>query len=316
MMPGQRTPAGRPGPPDGRRPPQQRKRRRKPARRIPPFALAIIAIAVVVGIAVLALGGGDEPVPSTAAAEPVIPPVSEADIAAAAGQLGPRDQELVDIGQTGVSINKAGGARKAVALTFDDGPGPNTPAALAELKKAGVPATFFVVGERVKEDPEVLSQIVAGGHEVGVHTWTHKDMTTLDAKTQKAEIASTAGEILAVGGVASRLFRAPYGSVNPAVLKQAEDAKLLSVLWDVDTVDWTGPGTEQIVQNTLSGVRPGSIILLHDGGGDRTTTVAAIPRIIKELRAMGYGFSTVGDLVISDPPGSDDMSSESRSTQK
>ena len=88
------------------------------------------------------------------------------------------------------------------------------------------------------------------------------------------------------------------------------------MLWDVDTVDWTGPGTEQIVMNTVSKARPGSIILLHDGGGDRTTTVAAVPKIIKELRAKGFEFATVGDLVISDPPGSGDMSSDSRSTQK
>jgi len=313
-MAGQRTPSGRPDP-RGSRPPARR-RRKKPSRRVPAFALAIIAIAVVVGVAALAMGGGDEPVSTTAVAEPVIPPVSEEDIAEAASQLGPRDQELVNIGQTGVSINRAGGARKYVALTFDDGPGPHTPAVLAELKKADVPATFFVVGANVKQNPEVLNQIVAAGHEVGVHTWNHKDMTTLDARTQKAEIESTAGEILAVGGVASRLFRAPYGSVNPAVLKQAENAKLLSVLWDVDTVDWTGPGTEQIVMNTVSKVQPGSIILLHDGGGDRTTTVAAVPKIIKELRAKGFEFATVGDLVISDPPGSDDMSSDSRSTQK
>jgi peptidoglycan/xylan/chitin deacetylase (PgdA/CDA1 family) len=307
-----RTPSGRPAP--RRREPPRRRRRKQ--RRVPPFALAIIAIALVVGVVALIARGGDDGTASTAATEPVIPAVSEADIAAAANQLGPRDQELVNIGQTGVSINKAGGARKYVALTFDDGPGPDTPAVLAELKKAGVPATFFVIGRNVQENPEVLRQIVAEGHEVGVHTWTHKDMTTLSAKEQKTEIDTTAGEIVGVVGTASRLFRAPYGAVSPEVLKQAEDAKLLSVLWDVDTVDWTRPGTEQIVQTTVSNAQPGSIILLHDGGGDRATTVAAIPRIVKELRAKGYEFATVGDLVISDPPGQDDMSSESRSTQQ
>ena len=100
-----RTPSGRPAPRG--RPPRNRRRRRQ--RRFPPFALAIIAIALVVGIVALIARGGDDPVASTAASEPVIPAVSEADIAAAASQLGPRDQELVNIGQTGVSINKAGG---------------------------------------------------------------------------------------------------------------------------------------------------------------------------------------------------------------
>jgi len=283
---------------------------------VPPFAIAIIAIAVVVGVIALATRGGDDPATSQSAAEPVIPKVSEEDIAAAAQQLGPRDQELVNIGQTGVSINRAGGGRKYVALTFDDGPGPDTPAVLAELKKLGVPATFFVIGANVQQNPEVFRQVVAAGHEVGVHTWNHKDMTTLKPAQQKEQIETTAGEILSAGGVASRLFRAPYGSVDPSVLKQAEDAKLLSVLWDVDTVDWTRPSPDQIVQSAVSQAQPGSIILLHDGGGDRASTIAALPRIVKDLRAKGYEFATVGDLVISDPPGSDDMSSDSRATQR
>lgn len=309
----ERTPSGRRQP--ARRPPPRRRRRTQ--RRVPPFALAIIAIAVVVGIiALVARGGGDDPTASSATAEPVIPRVSEADIVAAAQQLGPRDQELVNIGQTGVSINRAGGNRKYVALTFDDGPGPDTPAILAELKKAGVPATFFVIGRNVQANPEVLRQVVAAGHEVGVHTWNHPDMTTLKPAQQKAEIDNTAGEIVAVAGTAGRLFRAPYGAVDPTVLKGAENAKLLSVLWDVDTQDWMGPSPDQIVQSAVSGAQPGSIILLHDGPGNRASTVAAVPRIIKELRAKGFEFATVGDLVISDPPGSDDMSSQSRDTQR
>lgn len=283
---------------------------------MPPLALAIIGIALVIGLIALATRGGDDPAASQATADPQIPQVSEADIAAAAQQLGPRDQELVNIGRTGVSIDRAGGARKYVALTFDDGPGPDTPAVLAALKKAGVPATFFVLGGNVQANPDTLRQVVASGNEVGVHTWDHKDLTRLKPAEQKAQIERTAGEILAATGVASRLFRAPYGSVNPQVLKQAENAKLLSVLWDVDTVDWTRPSTEQIVQTAVSQARPGSIILMHDGGGDRAATVAAVPKIIKELRAKGYDFATVGDLVISDPPGSDDMTSESRDTQR
>ncbi|MBM3635383.1 MAG: polysaccharide deacetylase family protein [Actinobacteria bacterium] len=311
-MPSDKTPSGRRQDPRDRRPPR---RRRKQKRRVPPVAIAIIAIALVVGVIALATRGGDEPATSQAAADSVIPRVTEEDIAAAQ-QLGPRDQELVNIGRTGVSINRAGGGRKYVALTFDDGPGPDTPAVLAELKRLGVPATFFVLGAKVQENPETFRQVVADGHEVGVHTWDHKDMTSLKPAQQKEEIATTAGQILSVGGVASRLFRAPYGSVSPSVLKQAEDAKLLSVLWDVDTVDWTRPSPDQIVQSAVSQAQPGSIILMHDGGGDRAATIAALPRIVKDLRAKGYEFATVGDLVISDPPDSDDMSSESRATQR
>ncbi len=271
---------------------------------------------MVVGVIALAMKGGGESGGSSAVADPVIPAVSEADIIAAAAQLGPRDQELVDIGETGVSIIRAGGARKYVALTFDDGPGPDTPAVLAELKRLNVPATFFVVGHAVAENPGALRQVVADGHEIGVHTWTHPDLTALPGRAQRSEIENTAGEILAASGVASRLFRAPYGAVDPDVLKRAEDAKLLSVLWNVDTMDWTRPSAGQIVETVLSNAVPGSIILMHDGGGDRTATVQALPRIVTGLRARGYEFATVGDLVISDPPGSDDMSSKSRSTQK
>ncbi|MBM3665285.1 MAG: polysaccharide deacetylase family protein [Actinobacteria bacterium] len=313
-VPADSTPSWRRRDPQGRRPPPRRRRRQ--SRRVPPLVIAIIAIALVVGIIALATRGGDEPTAAQSTTEPVIPRVSEADIAAAAQQLGPRDQELVNIGQSGVSINRAGGGRKYVALTFDDGPGPDTPAVLAELGKLGVPATFFVLGARVQENPAVFRQVVAAGHEVGVHTWDHKDMTTLKPAQQKAEIETTAGKILSVGGVASRLFRAPYGSVDLSVLKQAEDARLLSVLWDVDTVDWMRPTPDQIVHSAVSQARPGSIILMHDGGGDRASTIAALARIVKDLRAKGYEFATVGDLVISDPPGSDDMSSESRSTQR
>ena len=227
-----------------------------------------------------------------------------------------QQEAVARVAKLGLPVYEAGRQGKYVALTFDDGPGPDTPAVLAELKKLDVPATFFVIGRNVKENPQVLNQVVAAGHEIGVHTWNHPDLTTLTPKEQESEIASTAGEIVAVTGMASRLFRAPYGSVNPAVLKRAEDAKLLSVLWDVDTVDWTRPSTEQIVQTAVANAGPGSIILMHDGGGNRASTVAAIPKIVSQLRAKGYEFATVGDLVISDPPGSDDMSSDSRSTQQ
>ena len=209
-----RTPSGRRDP-RGQAPAPRRRRQR---RKVPPAALAIIAVVVVVGIIALIARGGDEPVSSVAAAEPVIPAISEEDIAAAAEQLGPRDQELVSIGETGVSINRAGGARKYVALTFDDGPGPDTPAVLAELKKLDVPATFFVIGRNVKENPQVLNQVVAAGHEIGVHTWNHPDLTTLTPKEQESEIASTAGEIVAVVGIPS----IDIGSTRHAVLGQGD----------------------------------------------------------------------------------------------
>jgi peptidoglycan/xylan/chitin deacetylase (PgdA/CDA1 family) len=265
-----------------------------------------VAIVVVVGAIGLATRGSDAPA-AKATADPVIPTVTAA-AADLATQLGPRDQELVSIGAKGVSIHRAGGRRKVVALTFDDGPAKDTPAILSILKQYDVPATFFVVGQAVKEYPGMVAQEIAQGHQIGVHTWSHPDLTKLPAAKQQQEIVDTQNAIISDSGVASRLFRAPYGAVDPSVIATAEKNKLLSVLWEGDTNDWQRPDVNTIVQRVVSEVTPGSIILMHDGGGDRANTVAALPTIIKELKKQGYGFATVGDLVVSDPPGPSDMS--------
>ena len=225
-----------------------------------------------------------------------------------ANQLGPRDQELVGIGAKGVSIHRAGGRRKVVALTFDDGPGKDTASILSILKPNDVPATFFVVGQEVQANPGMVAQEIAQGNQVGIHTWDHADMTKLSPAKQQQEIVDTQNAIINDSGVASRLFRAPYGAVSPSVIAAAERNKLLSVLWEDDTNDWQRPDPGTIVQRVMSQVSPGTIVLMHDGGGDRANTVAALPTIIKDLKQQGYGFATVGDLVVSDPPGPNDMS--------
>ena len=250
---------------------------------------------------------GDDGPATSASADPVVPTLTTqtSDIA---NELGPRDQELVSIGQKGVSIHRAGGRRKVVALTFDDGPGKDTASILSILKQNDVPATFFVVGREVQASPQLVADEVGQGHQIGIHTWTHPDLTKLAAAAQQREIGDTQNAIINASGVASRLFRAPYGAVSPSVIATAEKNKLLSVLWEADTNDWQQPDAATIVQRVMSQVTPGSIILLHDGGGDRTNTVAALPTIIRELKKQGYGFATVGDLVVSDPPTASDMS--------
>jgi len=195
-----------------------------------------------------------------------------------------------------------------VALTFDDGPGKDTPSILSILKQNNVPATFFVVGQEVQANPQMLGQEIAQGSQVGIHTWDHQDMTKLSSAKQQKEIVDTQNAIINATGTPSRLFRAPYGAVNPSVIATAEKNKLLSVLWETDTNDWQQPDAATIVQRVMSQVSPGTIILMHDGGGDRANTVAALPTIIKELKKQGYEFATVGDLVISDPPTASDMS--------
>jgi hypothetical protein len=261
---------------------------------------------IAVGAIVIATQGDDGPA-ATASADPVVPTLTT-QTSDLANQLGPRDQELVGIGQKGVSIHRAGGRRKVVALTFDDGPGKDTPSILSILKQNDVPATFFVVGAEVQASPQSVAQEVAQGNQIGIHTWNHPDMTKLSPAKQQQEIAETQTAIINASGVASRLFRAPYGAVNPSVIATAEKNKLLSVLWEADTNDWQQPDSATIVQRVLSQVTPGTIILLHDGGGNRANTVAALPTIIRELKKQGYGFATVGDLVVSDPPTAADMS--------
>ena len=260
---------------------------------------------VIIAAIGLATRGGDAPT-SRATADPVIPSVTTP--SASADQLGPLDQELVSIGQKGVSIHRAGGRRKVVALTFDDGPSKDTPSILSILKQNNVPATFFVVGREIQAHPEVLGQEIAQGHQIGIHTWDHQDMTKLSSAKQQTQIVDTQNAIINATGTPSRLFRAPYGAVSPSVIATAEKNKLLSVLWETDTNDWQRPDAATIVQRVMSQVSPGTIILLHDGGGDRASTVAALPTIIKELKKQGYGFATVGDLVVSDPPTASDMS--------
>ncbi len=270
-----------------------------------------MAIVLVIAAVGLATRGGDSQF-TKVTADPVIPAVTVPDATSIADQLGPRDQELVSIGQKGVSIHRAGGRKKTVALTFDDGPGKDTLAILAILKRTNVPATFFVVGREVQANPQIVAQVVAGGHQIGIHTWNHPDMTKLSAAKQQKELIDTQNAVINATGIASRLFRAPYGAVSPSVIAAAEKSKLLSVLWDGDARDWQNPSTATIVQRVLSRVSPGAIILMHDGGGDRANTVAALPTIIKNLKKRGYEFATVGDLVVSDPPTANDMSVDGR----
>lgn len=274
-----------------------------------PLLIGLVALVVVIAAIGLATRGGDAPT-SRATADPVIPSITTP--GASADQLGPRDQELVSIGEKGVSIHSAGGRRKVVALTFDDGPGKDTPSILAILKQNNVPATFFVVGREVQANPQMLSQQIRQGSQIGVHTWDHSDMTKLSSAKQQRQIVDTQNAIINATGTPSRLFRAPYGAVSSSVIATAEKNKLLSVLWEADTKDWQNPDAATIVQRVMSQVSPGTIILLHDGGGDRVNTVAALPTIIKELKKQGYDFATVGDLVISDPPTANDMSVDGR----
>lgn len=189
---------------------------------------------------------------------------------------------------------------KCVALTFDDGPGPFTTTPLGHLKQANVPATFFMLGQRVKTYPKVTRAVAKAGHEIGVHTWDHRMLTKLNAQQVRGEITSSIKIVKQVTGRTPKLLRPPYGETNQTVATEARRAKVSQILWNVDTLDWKTLSTKKTVAAAVKQTRRGSILLLHD---IHATSVAAVPGIIKTLRKKGYTFVTVGQLLGKTKPG-------------
>lgn len=202
-------------------------------------------------------------------------------------------------------LRAGGGAAKQVALTFDDGPGPYTREVLDILDEYGVKATFFVIGGPSDAHAELIREEVARGHIVANHTVSHDALATLSRAEQAAEIDRQTKAIELFGAPRPRIMRPPYNSWNETTLEILARREMLMVLWSVETDDWRRPGAEAIVRATLDNAHPGAIVLFHDGGGDRSQTVAALPEVIEGLRAQGYELVTVPDLLAADPPSGD-----------
>jgi peptidoglycan/xylan/chitin deacetylase (PgdA/CDA1 family) len=185
----------------------------------------------------------------------------------------------------------------AVALTFDDGPSPQyTPLILATLRRLHVHATFFVIGYLAQADPALVREELKLGMEVGNHSYNHPEVPPfgeLAPRVMRDEIAVSAN-ILSAIGIRPTLFRPPGGSFSPTLLRTVSALGERVVLWSVDPTDWTlGISSRQIVSSVLSAVRPGSIVILHDGGGDRSATLAALPAIVRGIRARGLRLVTL-----------------------
>ncbi len=207
-------------------------------------------------------------------------------------------------------IERTGARDHLVALTFDDGPDAVwTPRILDILKARHVPATFFIIGENALVERRLIQREVDEGHEVGSHTYTHPNLATVSPRETRLELNATQRLFQAYTGHALRLFRAPYfGDAEPTTadeivpVAEAQRQGYLSVGLHVDPGDWKTPGANAIVANTVAGVESATpdksqnIVLLHDSGGDRAQTVAALPRIIDDLRARGYRFVPVSTL--------------------
>ena len=198
---------------------------------------------------------------------------------------------------------RAGGARgNEVALTFDDGPGPYTEQLVAELDRLGVHATFFAIGREERYFSAGTLAEIRSGDVIGDHTESHPMLASLSAHDQYEQLFEQIARIELLGGPRPRLFRPPYGSFNATTYKLLHKLRLLMVLWSTDTEDYTRPGAAAIARNALAGAHPGAIILMHDGGGDRSQTVSALPAIVAGLHRRGLRPVTVSRLMRDDPP--------------
>jgi len=189
-----------------------------------------------------------------------------------------------------------GPRRRVVALSFDDGPWPDTPAFVRLLEREHVPATFFLIGGQVTgRYRSLLRRELRDGDALGDHSFTHPFLTrTGDVRGQ---LQRTITAIRAQTGFTPCVFRPPYGAYSGSVVATARGLHMATVLWNVDPRDYTRPGAGTIASRVLAQVQPGSIVLSHDGGGPREQTLAAYGHIIGVLRARGYRFVTVPRLL-------------------
>ncbi|WP_460819861.1 bifunctional polysaccharide deacetylase/glycosyltransferase family 2 protein [Nocardioides korecus] len=192
-----------------------------------------------------------------------------------------------------------------IALTFDDGPDPQwTPKILAVLRAHHVPATFFVVGTQVIANPDLARRTVDAGNEIGIHTLTHADLSKLPPWWQTLELTNAQRVVAGITGQQTSLLRPPYSSENDAVdngmlaviHNAAHDGYLIG-LTTLDSQDWTRPGVARIIKNSTPRTSAGQILLMHDAGGDRSQTVAALARLIPRLQAQGYQFKTLSQAI-------------------
>ena len=188
---------------------------------------------------------------------------------------------------------------KVIALTFDDGPSPKNTAQILEiLKKNNIKATFFMVGQMVKYFPQVAKQVAADGHVIGNHTWHHWYFQ-MDGATASSEIDRTADIIYKTTGEKTTLFRPPGGFLNNGLAQYAKNEKYAVMMWSEQSGDAErrSPQVPMLVKNVLKQAKPGAIVLLHDGGGNRSKSVKALPEMIAGLKAQGYRFVTIPQLL-------------------
>ncbi len=192
---------------------------------------------------------------------------------------------------------------KRLALTYDDGPNdPHTLRLLEVLDRHGVRATFFLIGLFVRQRPDIVREIVKGGHAVGNHTFTHPPLIFKSGAEIRRELVDCHSALQDAAGEHSNLFRPPFGGRRPAVLRIARELSLEPVMWNVTGYDWNAPPAAVIERKVSGQIRGGDVILLHDGGhkrmgADRAQTVLATERLIAKCKSEGYEFETVPQMM-------------------
>lgn len=189
---------------------------------------------------------------------------------------------------------------KIVALTFDDGPTNYTEPCLRILAENDVRATFNIIGEQTSYGASVVTETAEAGHVVASHSWDHPQLTKCTAKEIFEELSDTAAALKKCVGKDCTYLRPPYGSIDEDVWLASKGTITASFYWTHDSDDWATPGVQSIVSNSTLAMKPGSVILMHDGGGDRSQTMEALPQIISAWKSEGYRFVTVDELIASD----------------
>lgn len=227
-------------------------------------------------------------------------------VAAAAAAVTAGYQSMAPTGQWyGRTFTGLPRGTKQLALTYDDGPNdPHTLGLLEVLAKHQVHATFFVIGRCVRQRPDIVRQVIQAGHVIGNHTFTHPYLALKSAADVGKELSACRSAIQDAIGEHSNLFRPPFGSRRPAVLRIARELGLIPIMWNVTAYDWSAPPAAAIERKVASQVRGGNVILLHDGGhrqmgADRSQTVQATDHLIARYKSEGYDFVTIPQMMSS-----------------
>lgn len=217
------------------------------------------------------------------------------------GMMLARAAYAVNKSYLGYAVGQAKTREKVVALTFDDGPNKTyTPQVLAVLKKHNIKATFFMCGAYAQYYPELVKQASADGHEIANHSFSHPNLFKSKAKRGAVlvnEVKQMNQLIEKLTMIRPAYFRAPYNYMGPETVKAINDVGLIYVSWTFSVKDWEKPAPEVMVKDFNKKLIPGSIVLLHDGGGNRSNTVAALTGMIESAKKKGYRFVTLGELL-------------------